>query len=110
MLLGDVIARLEDDACAEETLLAMDDLALLAQVTAAAAAAGLTRGEYMAAAIGNFAAASSDEEWVTVIGQMGRVDNPGQVLLRRAIVVALQNMAPRSCDHAAGDGGCRCGG
>jgi len=37
MLLGDVIARFEDEAFVSETLLALDDLALMARVCAAAA-------------------------------------------------------------------------
>ncbi len=38
MLLGGVIARLDDPAVAAETLLSLDDLSLAARVTQAAAA------------------------------------------------------------------------
>jgi hypothetical protein len=109
MLLGDLIASLEDEVLADEALIALDDLALVTRVADAAAAEGLSRGEFVAAAVGSFAARCSAEEWVTVIGQMGRVQDPGQVLMRRALVDALRNDAPPSgCGGHAG--GCNCGG
>jgi hypothetical protein len=89
MLLGDIIARLEDDAAADEALLSLGDLSLTARVAEAASREGLTRGEYVAASVGQYAANASDEEWVTVLGQMGRVQDPGRILLRRAVAVAL---------------------
>lgn len=112
MLLGDLIAALEDDAFADETLVALDDLALTARVVAAADAEGLSRGEYVAAAVGRFAAGCSDEAWLTVIGQMGRAADPGHLLLRRALAAALRGEASSSpgCGGDAGHAGCTCGG
>jgi hypothetical protein len=89
MLLGDVIARLEDDAVADETLVALGDLILTARVAAAAAREAMTRGEFVAACVGQFAAGSSDEQWVQVLGKMARAGDPGQVFLRHAIEAAL---------------------
>ena len=89
MLLGDIIAGLEDDATADEALIALGDLALTARVADAAAREAMTRGEFVAACVGQFAANASDEAWVTVLGQMGRVEDPGRVLLRRALEAAL---------------------
>ena len=89
MQLGDIIAHLEDDAAADETLIALGDLALTARAVDAAARAAMTRGEFVAMCVGQFAAHASDEQWVTVLGQMGRTDDPGHVFLRRAIEAAL---------------------
>jgi hypothetical protein len=89
MLLGDVIARLEDEAVADEALIALGDLALTARVAEAASREAMTRGEFVAACVGQFAAQASDEQWLTVLGQMGRVEDPGRVLLRRAVETAL---------------------
>jgi hypothetical protein len=108
MLLGDVIARLEDEVFADETLIAMNDLTLAARVADAAAAEGLPRGEFVAAAVGSFAAACSDEEWLTVIGQMGRAEDPGHVLMRRALDGALRSLVASSGCGGHG-GGCNCG-
>lgn len=93
MLIGDVIARLEDDGAADEALLALGDLALTARVARAAAREAMTRGEFVAACVGQLAQ-SSDEQWVTVLGQMGRSDDPGRVFLRRAIEIGLAGDAP----------------
>jgi hypothetical protein len=89
MLLGDVIANLEDETFADETLVALGDLALASRVAAAAAREAMSRGEFVSACVGRFATQASDEQWVTVLGQMGRTDLPGQVLLRHALTVAL---------------------
>lgn len=109
MQLGDVIAGLTDEVFADETLLAMGDLALAARVADAAAAESVPRGEFVAAAVGRFAAGCSDEEWLTVLGQMGRVADPGEILLRRAVIAVLDHAdTPSSCG-GHDDGACHCG-
>lgn len=97
MQLGDIIARLEDDAVADEALIALGDLALAARVAAAAAREAMTRGELVATCVGQFATHSTDEQWLTVLGQMGRAEDPGQVFLRRAIESALGTADPTAC-------------
>ena len=92
MQLGDVIARFEDDAFVSETLFALDDLALTARITAAAAEQKVSAGDFAAQAIGQFVNGASDEEWLTLIGLISRADNPGEVFLRRV----LSNALPRS--------------
>jgi len=89
MQLGDVIARLEDEVFASETLFALDDLALTARVVALAAENHLSAGEFAAQSVGQFVNSASDEEWLTLIGLMSRADDPGQVFLRRILLAAL---------------------
>jgi hypothetical protein len=89
MQLGDVIARFEDEAFVNETLLALDDLALTAQVVASAAESNVTAGEFAAQSVGRFVNNASDEEWLTLIGLMSRAEDPGQVFLRRVLSSAL---------------------
>jgi hypothetical protein len=89
MLLGNVIASFEDPACAAEALLALDDLALAAAITAAAAKEKMTAGEFAMQSVGAFVDGASDEEWLTLVGLMSRADNPGQVFLRRILSDAL---------------------
>ena len=85
MLLGDLIARFQDEAVVSEALLSLDDLALTAHVVALAAASNLSVGEQATQTIGRFVSTASDEDWLTLIGQMSRAENPGQVFLRRAL-------------------------
>src|SRR5262245_10762083 len=89
MLLGDVIARFEDEAFVNETLVALDDLALTARIATLAAKNNVSAGELARHLLGRFVNGASDEEWLTLIGQMSRAENPGQVFLRRALKVEL---------------------
>jgi hypothetical protein len=85
MLLGDVIARLDDEAFINETLLVLDDLALTARIAASAAENSVSMGDFAAQAVGQFVNGASDEEWLTLIGMMSRADNPGRAFLRRVL-------------------------
>ena len=95
MQLGDVIARFEDEAFVNETLVALDDLALTARVFTLAAENNLSAGEFAAQSVGQFVNSATDEEWLTLIGLMSRADNPGQVFLRRVLSNALPQ--PQGC-------------
>jgi hypothetical protein len=88
-MLGDLIAHLEDEAVAAETLPSLDDLPLVARVTAASADAGLPTGAYAAAAVGRFVAEANDEDWLSLIGVMVRETDPAGVFLRRALAKSL---------------------
>jgi hypothetical protein len=85
MLLGDVIARFEDEAVVSETLFALDDLALAARIATLAAENNMSAGEFAMQSVGRFIDGASDEEWLTLIGQMSRAENPGQIFLRQAL-------------------------
>jgi hypothetical protein len=89
MLLGDVIANLEDEAAAMEALVGFGDLSLLARVEEAASQQDLTAGEFAAQAVRVFCARASDQDWVSLIGVMGQTDNPGQICLKKIVEFAL---------------------
>lgn len=93
MLLGDVIAQLEDEAVTSETLLRLHDLGLVAAMTARAADAGLSLGRYAAWAVRNYADTAPDDEWTQLIGVLGRVDDPGAACLKRAFVYVLATVS-----------------
>ena len=100
MLLGDVIAGLDDEAAAMETLVSLGDLALLRRVEEAAAEHALTPGEFAAQAVDTFSSRASDEDWVSLIGVMGRTADPGQACLKAMVEFALRPAgAARSCGH-----------
>lgn len=95
MLLGDVIARFEDEASANAILFALGDLVLTAQVVASAAENDMSPGEFAAQSVGRFVNAANDDEWLTLIGLMSLADNPGQVFLQRVLSKALPH--PEKC-------------
>jgi hypothetical protein len=101
MLLGDIIAQLDDETFAMEALVGLGDLALLAKVEGAAEAEGITPGDFAARAVQAFSDGASDEDWVSLIGVMGRTSDPGQVCLRKMVEFALRPAtgAPHACGH-----------
>jgi hypothetical protein len=96
MLLGDMIARFDDESVALQTLLSLDDLALVARVREACERDDYELGEFARVAVQRYSSSASDEEWVTVLGAMGRTQTPGVELLRRALVWMLEL---RHADH-----------
>jgi hypothetical protein len=93
MLLGDVIARFEDEVFASEALFALGDLVLAARVSFAAAEDELTPGEFAARSVDAFVRGASDDEWLSMVGQMSRAEDPGQVFLHRVLSNAVTNCA-----------------
>jgi hypothetical protein len=84
MMLGDILARLSDDGEAAEIILGVGDLRLLAAMKERAEAEGLDLAAYARAVVQRYAAEASDEEWVTMMGQIGRSGDPGLTCLKRA--------------------------
>jgi hypothetical protein len=90
MMLGDILSRLTDDGQATEIILDAGDLPLLAAMRAHAEAAGLDLATFARSALQRYAAEASDEEWITLMGLIGRTSDPGQVCLKRAFNNALR--------------------
>jgi hypothetical protein len=94
MLLGDMLARFDDEAVVTETILRLGDLSLVARMREQAEAYGEPLGDYAASAVRRFAAEASDERWATLIGALARAEDPGSVLLKHAIGYALDDAPP----------------
>jgi hypothetical protein len=85
MLLGRLIASLEDEAVAERALATLDDVALALAVERTAEAEGVGPGRIATEAVASYAAEADDEEWTTLVGLLARSGDPGTTLLRRAL-------------------------
>ena len=83
-MLGDILARLNDEGEAAEIILGVGDLRLLAAMQSGAQSEGLDLAAYARAAVQRYAAEASDEEWITLMGLIGRAGDPGTACLRRA--------------------------
>ena len=77
MLLGTVISQMQDETVALDTLLALDDLVLLARVREAADAHSVALGEYVSDAIGRFINGADDEAWLALMTAAARAEDPG---------------------------------
>ena len=90
MMLGDILSRLTDDGEATEIILDAGDLPMLAAMRARAEAAGLDLATFARAALQRYAAEASDEEWITLMGLIGRTSDPGRICLKRAFSNSLR--------------------
>lgn len=98
MLLGDVLGSLRDEAFAAETLVALDDLPLMAGVEAEASRHGESAGLYAASAVGRFAAFANDDDWLALMTALERAADPGAACLRHMLAWCLRQ--DRDCrDH-----------
>jgi hypothetical protein len=89
MLLGDLMARVQEPSFATEALLALDDITLVARINTEAAHEGLQPGEFIGQSIASFVSGATDEEWLGMIGALSRAENPGQAFLHRVLSKAV---------------------
>jgi multidrug efflux pump subunit AcrA (membrane-fusion protein) len=85
MILGDLLAQLDDENEAAALILSLGELSLLASAREQAEAEGVDLATYARHAVQRYAAAASGEEWVSAIGALGRAADPGKVFLKRAL-------------------------
>lgn len=85
MLLADILKTFSDESAATEYLLSLGDISLIARLRERASADGEGLGEYVSAAVQRYASQASEEEWLTLLGQISRTDDPASVCLRRAL-------------------------
>ncbi|ODR93702.1 hypothetical protein AUC71_05220 [Methyloceanibacter marginalis] len=90
MLLGDLLSRFNDESVAADALQRLGDLVLLAEVCAGAEAEGLPLGAFIAGAVQRYAQDASDDEWITLMGELGRSEDPGLTCLKRALIHATR--------------------
>lgn len=90
MLLGQLLERLGDEAVAAETLIALGDLPLFAEIEKAGDSFGETASVYAAGAARRFAAQASDEDWLALMTALDRADDPGLACLRQMLVWSLR--------------------
>ncbi len=89
MNLGELIQRFEDTEVAVSVLERMGDAVLVARVRDASVQHGMQPGEFVSHAVTHFASHAGDEEWLTLLGLMSRVQDPGNVFLKHALLQAL---------------------
>jgi len=89
MLLGDIVRQLTDEAAAAEVIMSVGDLALLNAMSDRAESEGLDLASFSQAAVRRYSDAASEEEWVTLLGQIGQSADPAAIYLRRAFASAL---------------------
>jgi hypothetical protein len=90
VMLGDVLAALNDETTAVELLLNAGDLALLTAARERAAAEGIDLADCVTQTVQRYTAQASDEEWMTLMGLLNRSQDPGMACLKRAFAYVLR--------------------
>lgn len=103
MTLGDLIWRMDDPDVADEAVGALHDAALLRRVSAAATAAQLQIGEYVASSVRIFANSADDEAWITLIGRCQAHSDPGMAALIYMLESRLHADGVRVCTDSRYD-------
>ena len=107
MNLGTLLARLESEADAGETIAALGDIVLYQQITDTGALFDETPGEYVVGAAMRFAGAAADEDWLGLIAAVEQAEDPGKAALGRILRWALAR-DDRSGDECAEGAACTC--
>jgi hypothetical protein len=89
VILGQVLDHLGDEAFANETLVAMDDLPLMVAVQSAGERYGESAAAYAVGAVRRFATFAGDEDWLALMTALERADDPGASCLRQMLGWAL---------------------
>jgi hypothetical protein len=106
MTLGQLLQRLGDEAFTAEALVVLGDLPLMVEVEAAARRFGESASFYVAAAARRFESHASEEDWLALMGALGRTGDPGMACLRQMLAWSLRH----DTDDESGDAGtCGCG-
>jgi hypothetical protein len=105
MMLGDVLRCLNDDVEATEVILGVGDLRLMTAAQQRAEAEGLALAAYLRGVVQRYAAEATDEEWITLMGTIGRAADPGMACVKRALESALGegNASAPGHSHLSGD-------
>src|SRR6516225_9009256 len=94
MMIGDLIQRFDDEAIAAETLASLGDVALLADIAAAAAEQNVTLGEFATMSVERFVVGANDEDWLRMFTSVTRASDPGAAFLHHILSDAVRNAAP----------------
>lgn len=108
MMLGDLIARLTDEDDATSALESLGDIVLFAEVRKMGEFWAETPAAYLAGSARRFAATAGDEDWLGLMAEMERADDPARAalvrMLRWALVRDAAEVAGKGHQHC--QGGC----
>lgn len=115
MTLGDLLGRLGDPSVAESAVLAIGDVALLAEFAAERDRHGETAGEYASGAVRRFANLAGDEDWLALMTAIENADDPASTCLASMLRWSVRRDRAEVVAHAGtgvaeGRDGCSCGG
>jgi len=114
MTLGDLLNRFADQAEAEAAIMAIGDVALLAEVAAVRDGQGESTGEYASGAVRRFANLAADEDWLALMTAIENAGDPATACLASMLRWSMRRdraeaTAQNETVAAARNQGCSCG-
>jgi len=100
MMLGELIWRMDDPEVADKAIGTIRDVNLLRRISAAAIAAEMPVGEYVASSVRAFANTAGDEAWITLIGKCQAHSDPGLTALTFMLETGLRAEEARASRSA----------
>jgi len=94
-MLGQLIAALDEPDVAGRLVAALDAPSLQERIALAADTSGRDATEVVAASVRGFLDTASDEEWLQLVGIMGRAADPGLAAMRAILERALPRTEER---------------
>ena len=115
MLLGDIIHNLAQESGAEEALVSIGDIMLLATVKTECDEQGETLAEYASGSVRRFSNLASDDDWLQLMGKLEGADNPSATCLSAMLHWSVKRdraeaIAAVAAQSLASHQGCTCGG
>ncbi len=96
MTLGELLASWQDEDAVLDALIGCDDLAFLARVREAAEEDGSDLATFVREEVGRFVNAADDEAWLTLMGRIGRAEDPAMTGLKAMLEFGLAKGNPAS--------------
>lgn len=100
-MLGDTVKRLAEPGVAEAVLIEAGEIALLVRVERAAAELETTAGEFAAFVARRWLALAADDDWLRLVGVMGRSERPGLAAIALMLEQALGELETAALPPAA---------
>jgi len=88
--LGEIVAQLDGGAHLEGLLASLESPALLEQLEARAAAAGLPASQCAADAVRAFSNRADDDAWLKLLGRLQDAPSPAAACLKEMLIWALK--------------------
>jgi hypothetical protein len=88
-MLGTLIASLDRPGVALDFMAALDQPALQARLADAADASGRPQADIVTSAVRGFIDTASDDDWLQLMGIMGRAADPGKAAMHAILEKAL---------------------
>jgi hypothetical protein len=89
--LGELLVAWQDEATILDALIGLEDLTLLARLEQAAADDGCDLASAVRDTVGRFIEEADDETWLTLLGRLGKAEDPAKAGLKLMLQYGLDH-------------------